>query len=194
MKFTLGNMYKDKEGFIDSLQFSIADTTPWETGRQHIDSNGFNVVDDTLKDYKLQTIVEVQMTIKFVESQSTYWSLEENTETETLTPQPKRVYYYGVDRTKATISETGGNMLPDGSKPYGLAEIPNPQYVNTRTPDTGVNTDVINNSRKELILSTPGGEAKLQELKLQGIQYPAQQQAQEQRRGLGQLIRKIIKK
>ena len=194
MKFTLGNMYKNKEAFIDSLSFSIADTTPWETGRQHIDSNGFNVVDDTLKDYKLPTIIEVQMTIKFVESQSTYWSIEENTETQTLTPQPKRVYYYGVDRTKATISETGGNMLPDGSKPYGLAEIPNPQYVNTRTPDTGINTDVINNSRKELLTSNDIFKTTVADVKLQGIQYPAQQQAQEQRKGLGQLLRRIFKK
>ena len=195
MKFTLGNMYKNKEAFIDSLSFSIADTTPWETGRQHIDSNGFNVVDDTLKDYKLPTIIEVQMTIKFVESQSTYWSIEQNAETETLTPQPKRVYYYGEDRTKATISERGGNMLPDGSKPYGLTEIPNPEYINTRTPDTGINTDVINNSRKELLLDySPETKKKLQELKLQGIQYPAQQEAREERRGLGQLLRKIFKK
>ena len=198
MKFTLGNMYKDKEGFIDSLGFAISDDTPWETGRQHIDGNGIPVIDDTLKDYKLPTIIDVQITIKFIESQSTYWSYNDNAEIGDVGYQPKRVYYYGEDRAKATISERDGNMLPDGSakKP---TDLPEAELVNGRTPDAGINTDVINNSKKELLPEytvgqiTAGNDA-LAKAKLSGIKYPPQIQAQEQGRGLGQLFRKVFKK
>jgi hypothetical protein len=47
------------------------------------------------------------MTIKFVESHSTYWA---------GSAKPKRVYYYGAEaRDKQTNSERLGSMNPDGS-------------------------------------------------------------------------------
>jgi hypothetical protein len=113
MMFTLGNMYIDKEGFVESLTISIDDNTPWATGipkwkgplADALDSEAAPLDSDT--DYKLPTIIDVQMTIKFVESQSTYWAGRD---------KPKRVYYYGgVSRDKPTNSENEAKMNPDGS-------------------------------------------------------------------------------
>ena len=32
IKFTLGNMYDNKDGFIESLSYTVPDTSTWETG------------------------------------------------------------------------------------------------------------------------------------------------------------------
>jgi hypothetical protein len=167
MKFTLGNMYKDKEGFVESLTFTIDDNTPWETGIPHINSSGLPYLDDSLVDYKLPTIIEVQMTIKFVESQSTYWGEVSGSLT------PKRVYYYGVDRSIQTKSEIDGNMFPDGSSPGGL-EIPAVRDARAAAgPDEGINTDVLNNAKKELMI---GDTAIKLPNGMSGIQMPVQAQ------------------
>ena len=164
MMFTLGNMYKNKEGFIDSLSFSIDDNTPWETGIPHIIANGFPYhLNSSLVDYKLPTIIDVQMTIKFVESQSTYWDGN----------QPKRIYYYGVDRSIATDSEIGGNMNPDGSSKGPLA-LPDISKARRPSPNEGINTDVSNNAKKQLM----SREATLQmpTAGISGLQTPIQDQ------------------
>lgn len=57
LKFTLGNMFKVKECFIDSLIYTIDDNNVWETG-------------EYAKDYKLPRIIDVGITLKFVESKS----------------------------------------------------------------------------------------------------------------------------
>ena len=187
MKFTLGNMYKDKEGFVESLSFSIADTTPWETGIPHINSSGLPYFDDALVDYKLPTIIEVQMTIKFVESQSTYWD-------ETIFP--KRVYYYGVDRSIQTKSEIDGNMLPDGSSPGGL-EIPSIPDPRAASFDDGVNASVINNAKTELFLGRDVTDLDIQ-VKLPpgtgGIKLPVQDQKLAATQAGGNIFKKLFGK
>jgi len=74
MKFTLGDMYKNKECFIESLSFEIDDNTPWEIGLNAI-KKGNRVGEVNEKgialNYKLPTIVNVNMTIKFIETQGT---------------------------------------------------------------------------------------------------------------------------
>jgi hypothetical protein len=60
LKFTLGNMYLEKECFIDSLIYTIDDNYPWEIG-----------IDDKTKDYKLPKIIDVGITLKFVETRGT---------------------------------------------------------------------------------------------------------------------------
>jgi len=63
IRLTLGDMYKSKIGFIESLSYSVDDNTPWEIGL-----NG----GDTSK-YKLPMIVDVAITVKFIQSKaSTY--------------------------------------------------------------------------------------------------------------------------
>ena len=55
IKFTLGDMYKNKESFIDSLSYTIDDNTPWEVEE---------------KGYILPTIIDTSLTIKFVEARN----------------------------------------------------------------------------------------------------------------------------
>ncbi len=87
IKFTLGNMYKNKVAIIDSLSFSVDDNTPWEIGLSPTIDEGkrvSNLSDSTnLKNYKLPTIIDVQIGIKFIETTSEIAG--------------KRLYYYGDD-------------------------------------------------------------------------------------------------
>jgi hypothetical protein len=127
IKFTLGNMYKNKEAFIESLTYSVDDNTPWELGLRHNDERGNPINDNSMKDYKLPTIISVQITLKFVESQSSHWS---PTSAETNTVYiPHRMYDYGAPtRNQRTISERRRNLNPDGSakdtKTSALESIP----------------------------------------------------------------------
>ena len=69
LKFTLGNMYKNKLGFIESLSYTIDDNTPWEIGYQLNDQG--NLVDNgDLKDYKLPTIINVSVSYQIIETQN----------------------------------------------------------------------------------------------------------------------------
>jgi hypothetical protein len=182
IKFTLGNMYKNKEGFVENLSFTIDDNTNWETGIPHIDKNGVQLDDTTLAEYKLPTIIEVQMTIKFVESQSTYWA---------GVNQPKRVYYYGgVAREASTTSEIGGNMKPDGSANNLVTTLPQTTVTTTKLPFDSVNTDIINNARKELITNPNIQNPAL----LSGIKIPKSIQDAESKKNRLNPIRNIFKK
>jgi len=141
-------------------------------------------LDDSLVDYKLPTIIEVQMTIKFVESQSTYWGSVSGSLT------PKRVYYYGVDRSIQTKSEIDGNMLPDGSTPGGL-EIQAVSDARAISPNEGINTDVLNNAKKQLMtddtaIKLPTG--------MSGIQMPVQQQKLAAKQAGGNIFKKLFGK
>lgn len=60
LKFTLGDMYRDKECFIENMSYNIDDKYPWEIG---VDSK-------ELQNYRLPMIVEVTITLKFVEAKS----------------------------------------------------------------------------------------------------------------------------
>ena len=61
IRFSLGDLYNKKFGFIESLSYTIDDNTPWEIGLNGTDSDK----------YKLPTMINVDITIKFVESAST---------------------------------------------------------------------------------------------------------------------------
>jgi hypothetical protein len=78
---TLGSMYKKKEGFIESLTYTIDDNTPWQIGNTEVtipSSTGAAKSDVAprggtadMKDYTLPMIVDVAITVKFVESRKT---------------------------------------------------------------------------------------------------------------------------
>jgi hypothetical protein len=53
IKFTLGDLYKNKESFIESLSYTFDDSTPWD-------------IDEI--NYKLPMITDVAVTIKFLQS------------------------------------------------------------------------------------------------------------------------------
>jgi hypothetical protein len=87
LKFTLGNLYKNKECFIESLGYDIDDNTPWHVG--FTENKGYNAdgtsipnyADDvkfkldgdetSMNNYVLPKIINVSITLKFVESKST---------------------------------------------------------------------------------------------------------------------------
>lgn len=81
IKFTLGNMYKLKEGFIDNLQFTVDTNTPWEIGMNDKIAGGGGIspvaaggfvaplaTNISAENYKLPMIINVDITIKFIES------------------------------------------------------------------------------------------------------------------------------
>lgn len=61
LKVTIGDWYKNKECFIDSLSYSVDDNTPWD-----IVNAG----------YKLPTIINASITLKFVESMGSTFGVE----------------------------------------------------------------------------------------------------------------------
>ena len=78
---TIGDLYKDKVCFIDSLQYTIPDNSNWQlegTTKQikEYESSGafFGNTNVTTKDaskgYKLPHLVEVQVSVKFIEQRS----------------------------------------------------------------------------------------------------------------------------
>lgn len=82
LKLTIGDMYKRKEGFIESLSYGIDDSTPWNT------EDEYDSVDGTIpsKGYKLPRIINVETTFKFIEQRSSvegnsYYPFSSNTTT-----------------------------------------------------------------------------------------------------------------
>jgi hypothetical protein len=57
IKFTLGDMFRNKEAYIESLSYTIDDNSPWDIG-----------IDKTTKDFKLPKIIDVAITLKLVET------------------------------------------------------------------------------------------------------------------------------
>ena len=68
LKVTIGDWYKGKECFIDSLSYSVDDNTPW---------------DIVNKGYKLPKIINASVTLKFVESMGSTFKVETNTTKDT---------------------------------------------------------------------------------------------------------------
>jgi hypothetical protein len=58
IKFTLGDLYNQKEGFIESLTYTFDDNYPWEIGLNK----------DVMANYKLPMVIDVDIQIKFIES------------------------------------------------------------------------------------------------------------------------------
>ena len=85
LKLTIGDMYKRKEGFIESLSYGIDDSTPWNTEDEYESAEGKI---DT-KGYRLPRIINVETTFKFIETRNNTetgkypFSLESQNETTT---------------------------------------------------------------------------------------------------------------
>lgn len=89
--FTLGDMYNKKTCFIDTMTFTVDENTPWEIGmnRRLVGNEitpsstvaGYNQVIDANLDgsgVKLPTIIDVDITLKFVESKASVFSDKTN--------------------------------------------------------------------------------------------------------------------
>ena len=96
LKFTMGDMYRDKECFIENMSYNIDDNYPWEIGLNRKD----------LQNYRLPMIVEVTITLKFVEAKSnthTYEIGEDNKVNPVLLG--KKLYSYSEKLTEAGTSD-----------------------------------------------------------------------------------------
>jgi hypothetical protein len=87
---TLGNMYEKRNCFIENMTFSVDENSPWEVGMNRklfanvimpaplktAGAGGYNMaLDETLtgKNFVLPMIVDVDITVKFIESKSTVY-------------------------------------------------------------------------------------------------------------------------
>jgi hypothetical protein len=82
IKFTLGNMYNKKDAFIESMTFNVDANSPWEVGMNQqlggeilpAAGGGFTYPIFTgvnASEFKLPMIVNVEISLKFVESRQT---------------------------------------------------------------------------------------------------------------------------
>ena len=113
LKFTLGNMYNNKECFIESLTYTIDDNTPWEIG-----------LDAYAKDWKLPKIINVGITLKLVETVGSTYQLQVNETdkkgklvTKTLTNSKGKTYQVPVVKTPAAPKALYGFGNISSAKP-----------------------------------------------------------------------------
>jgi hypothetical protein len=120
IKFTLGDMFKNKEAFIESLTYTVDDNTTWEVGL-----NGSSV-----KNFKLPTIINVDISLTLVETiGSTY---------------KQRLYGYGeADSSTVNKSDETKFLNPDGS-PIPKKDRP----VNKTVTDNGKEQKPVNPSEQ----------------------------------------------
>ena len=82
IKFTLGDMFKAKSGFIESLSYTYDDATPWQISDKEKTQlpntvsaaakllGNENPTNVDMKGYRLPMITDVAVTIKFIDSKS----------------------------------------------------------------------------------------------------------------------------
>jgi hypothetical protein len=68
LKLTIGDLYKRKEGFIESIGYTFDDNTPWEIGGSITNSDGEEV--EPMDGYVLPRVISVDTTFKFIEQRS----------------------------------------------------------------------------------------------------------------------------
>jgi hypothetical protein len=133
VSFTMGNLYKNKACIIESLSYTIDDNTNWEIGSIGVEGNqSFKINGEvtSLDSYKLPKVIDVSITLKFVESSS-------NTQDRN---------YYGFDKlprnkgaasnedtvnaektTDLNTNETAGISLSSPTKPKTYPAPPAPE-------------------------------------------------------------------
>lgn len=131
IKMTIGDMYKDKLGFIESLTFNAPDNTPWEIGM-----NGGNS-----DSYKAPMIIEVELTYKFLIGpqniqESTLYDFGSCKPTATPPPPtpappipPKRIPSVPI------ITTTPRTIPPVGKVPIKVPVFPPPTPPTPPTPE-----------------------------------------------------------
>jgi hypothetical protein len=88
-------MYQKKAGFIESLSYTFDDNTPWnitdseiKLGRDTVGNpNGSDGTTIDMKGYRLPTIADVAVTIKFIENRNLTGIEDGNRKFYTFTPQ-----------------------------------------------------------------------------------------------------------
>ena len=100
LKITLGDMYKNKECFIENMTYNIDDDYPWEVGL-----NG-----NDLQNYRLPMIIEVTITLKFVEAKyNTYNFVTGSTNEQDKKAIGGLMYGYKLSKDDARIKTDNEN-------------------------------------------------------------------------------------
>lgn len=125
IKFTLGDWYKNKECFIESLSYTVDDNTPWD-----IETIG----------YVLPTIIDASVTLKFVESVGSTFRTEEVEEivdgkTKTTKKLVMNRLYGFSDAQNNTESkeQLSTNLNPDSSAKEENKTVQNKQVAENNT-------------------------------------------------------------
>jgi hypothetical protein len=151
LKLTIGNLYKSKECFIESLTYTVDDTAGWEIGNNYswynidgttaIGKDGItNSVDKKLNDYKLPLVVDVSISVKFVETKkntisnfygynSTIPALVEQKIEEQLTPQlkaKKEVAPNNITQKNAVNNLISAKVKQTNTSNLGISPTNNP--------------------------------------------------------------------
>jgi len=179
IRFTLGNMYKAKDAFIESMTYTVPDEGNWEIGLYQTNISKKTQEDTALKNYKLPKVVEVAITLKLIENVGSTYEFANDNGTLVAT-NGKRIYGYGTDTvTKGigstqeskpipTKSETNNNLNPDGSpkseQKNGVDKSLNtPKQANTNSPGaiTGASVPTTTPSGDKLEEETAGKTMKI---------------------------------
>lgn len=117
LKFTMGDLYRERECFIENMSYNIDDNYPWEIGLESKD----------LQNYRLPKIVEVTITLKFIEAKSNTHNYVINTTTNKLEPTllGGKLYSYSTPGKDAADLQNANkfkstykpDVAPDTSKP-----------------------------------------------------------------------------
>ena len=123
VSFTLGSWYKNKSCFIESLSYTVDDNGGWEIGSIGVGEDspiGLNGSTVSMKEYKLPIIIDVAITLKFVESVGTSQGGQ----------------FYGFDKLPKT-QESNGTSNATGQK---LDDSNNNENLQTSNDDEEVPT------------------------------------------------------
>ena len=158
LKFTLGNMFKNKECYIDSLIYTVDDNNVWEIGIPYasLSDRGFNLAEEKspAANYKLPTVIDVGVTLKFVESKETTKS-----------------HYAFSDAPAAKVSNPQANTLPDATvksskklKKLDGSIIPNPAAANIAaaskaSADKLLNMKLLDKANIDMAMKPPSKES-----------------------------------
>ncbi len=132
--FTLGNIYKNKVAYIESLSYTMDDNAGWEIGSigvgedARIDINGDKTI---MKNYKCPVVVDVSITLKLVESKGTTSGRN----------------YYGFDRlprtnkdksatNEASPSNLNAQKFDDANTDESMAVVESGETMNQTTVNT----------------------------------------------------------
>ncbi len=139
IKFTLGSMYNNKEGYIQDLTYEIDDNTTWETA-----------TDGRLKDFLLPKIINVNVTVKLVETVGSTYSF-----TEYELDDKKQIKYAETKNAQGkVISKTPViKTQPFGKRLYGFGSS-NPSIVLKQDTNKQLKQDG-SPKPKEKVVDTP---------------------------------------
>jgi hypothetical protein len=159
IKFTLGDLYHKKEGFIESLTYTVDDNYSWETGLNAIPGNSKNgaIGQNELTNYKLPMIIDVDISIKFVESAASHGSETKGKDSKgkdiTIFNPDSNLYAFGkkADDAKKNI-DGGGNPKKNTPASQPKAKDGAKKENPVKQKNTKVDTKAVT-GKKEYILN-----------------------------------------